>query len=298
MSEETASVSVVIPVYNCTERFEGAIRSALDQVPGPLEVIVVDDASTDLIDPAALTAIDPRVRVIRHETNRGGAAARNTGIDAAQGELVAFLDADDRWLPDKLKLQLSQILDRKLENVFACGNVSLEGGRRKSVYNSRPPYEGEDISRYFLIHGCTFQTSTLMLPTKLAQSVRFDDRLRRHQDWDFTFRLVKNGARYLYFHEPLAAYWDAPDPSRVSMQKAIEPALLWLSLAGDTMAPDAAAAFYFRTTFKRHLAQQPLAALLRAIESLSDPRAASWALSRAARLLRGEGGGSLRGHAS
>jgi hypothetical protein len=135
-----------------------------------------------------------------------------------------------------------------------------------------------------------------MLPTKLAQSVRFDDRLRRHQDWDFTLRLLKNGARYLYCHEPLAAYWDAPNPNRVSMQKAIEPALFWLRIAGDTMAPDAAAAFYFRTTFRRHLAQRPLAALLRAIGSLSDPRAASWALGRAARLLR-RYRGSLPAHA-
>lgn len=297
MSQETASVSVVIPVYNCTERLEGAIRSALNQVPGPLEIIVVDDASIDPIDPAALAAVDPRVRVIRHEINRGGGAARNTGIDAARGEFIAFLDADDRWLPDKLKLQLSQIWERKLENVFACGNVSLEGGTRKNIYNSRPPYEGEDISRYFLIHDCTFQTSTLLLPTKLAQSVRFNDRLRRHQDWDFTFRLIKNGAGYLYCHKPLAAYWDGPNPNRVSLQKAIEPALFWLSIAGDSVAPDAAAAFYFRTTFRRHLAQRPLAALLMAIKtSLSDPRAASWALRHAAIVVR-RYGGSFPAHA-
>src|SRR6266536_6439533 len=103
MSQETASVSVVVPVYNCVDRVQGAIRSALDQAPRPLEIIVVDDASTDSIDGAALAAIDPCIRVIRHEVNRGGGAARNTGIDAARGELIAFLDADDRWLPGKLK---------------------------------------------------------------------------------------------------------------------------------------------------------------------------------------------------
>ncbi|MCP3460035.1 glycosyltransferase family 2 protein [Bradyrhizobium sp. CCGUVB23] len=155
MSEETASVSVVIPIYNCTERIEGAIRSALDQAPRPLEIIVVDDASTDSFDRDAIAAIDPRIRVIRHETNRGGGAARNTGIDAARGELIAFLDSDDRWLPDKLKLQLSQTWERRFESVFACGNARLEAGTKKNIFNSRPPHEGEDISRYFLIHDCT-----------------------------------------------------------------------------------------------------------------------------------------------
>lgn len=287
LSQETTSVSVVIPVYNCAERVEGAIRSALAQVPQPLEIIVVDDASTDSIDGASLTAIDPRIRFIRHDINRGGGAARNTGIDAARGELIAFLDADDRWLPGKLELQLSQLWERRLENVFACGNARLEAGTRKTIFNSRPPHEGEDISRYFLIHDCTFQTSTLVVPAKLAQSVRFNERLRRHQDWDFTFRLIKNGARYLYCHEPLVAYWDHYDPNRVSLQKTIEPALFWLSVARDIVAPDAAAAFYFRTTFRRHLAQRPLAALLMAIRmAFSDPRAASWALRHAAMFLR------------
>jgi glycosyltransferase involved in cell wall biosynthesis len=99
MFQEMAQVSVVIPLYNCADRIEGAIRSALDQTARPLEIIVVDDASTDPVDIDALTAIDPCVRVIRHEVNRGGGVARNTGIDAARGDLVAFLDADDRWLP-------------------------------------------------------------------------------------------------------------------------------------------------------------------------------------------------------
>jgi glycosyltransferase involved in cell wall biosynthesis len=282
MSDEARSISVVIPLYNCVDRIEGAILSALNQVPEPVEIIVVDDASTDQIDAAALTAIDPRVRVIRHEVNRGGGVARNTGIDAANGQLIAFLDADDRWLPGKLERQLSQIWDLRFENVFACANVRLEGpSPKKVIYNSRPPYEGEDISRYFLIHDCTFQTSTLVVPAKLAKSVRFDDRLRRHQDWDFIFRLIRNGARYLYCDEPLAVYWDGDNPKRVSTQKSIEPALFWLSVTGDSVAPDAAAVFYFRTTFRRHFAQQPLAAFLTAVRmGLSDQRALAWVLRK------------------
>lgn len=282
MSEETKSVSVVIPLYNCPDRIEGAIRSALEQDPKPIEIIVVDDASTDPIDATTLTALDPCIQIIRHETNQGGGGARNTGIDAARGELVAFLDADDRWLPGKLKLQVSQIAVRGADNVFACANVRLEGPRpKKRIYNSRPPFEGEDISRYFLIHDCTFQTSTLVVPAKLAKSIRFDHRLRRHQDWDFIFRLLKDGAHYLYCHEPLAIYWDGSNATRVSTQKSIEPALFWLSVAGNTMAPDAAAVFYFRTTFRRHFKQRPIPALLKAVRmGLRDPQSLRWLLKR------------------
>jgi glycosyltransferase involved in cell wall biosynthesis len=287
MSDEVAPVSVVIPMYNCRDRVEGAIRSALDQTPRPMEVIVVDDASTDAIDPAIIAGIDPSVRLIRHEANRGGGAARNTGIDAARGELIAFLDADDRWLPGKLKRQLGQIWDRRFEKIFACANVRLDaGGPKGRLYNSRPPFQNEDISRYFLIYGCTFQTSTLFMPTALAKSVRFDDRLRRHQDWDFILRLIKNGAQYLYVHEPLAAYWDGSDPNRVSKQKSIEPALFWLKVAGNTIAPDAATAFYFRTSFLQHVAENPFAAFYQALRLvLSDRRSAAWVLAKMPRFM-------------
>jgi glycosyltransferase involved in cell wall biosynthesis len=281
MSQKAMSVSVVIPVYNCPDRIEGAVRSALDQTPRPLEIIVVDDASTDPIGAAALAAIDPCVRIIRHEVNRGGAVARNTGIDAARGELVALLDADDRWLPGKLERQVSQLRGRP-DNVFACANIAIDRGRsEQKLYNSRPPREGEDISRYFLVHFCTFQTSTLVIPAKLAKSVRFDERLRRHQDWDFIFRLIRSGASFEYCHEPLVTYWDGSELNRVSQQKSIEPALVWLDIAKGLVAPDAAAAFYFRTTFRRHLAERPLAAFLMALRmGLGDRRSIAWVLKR------------------
>jgi glycosyltransferase involved in cell wall biosynthesis len=282
-------VSVVIPTYNRSDRLEGAIRSALDQEPKPHEIIVVDDGSTDGTDRIQLTSIDPCIRVIRHESNRGGGAARNTGIDAARGKWIAFLDADDLWLPGKLALQLAQINKAGEEKVFACGNVVFEGRIYDGqLYNSRPPYNGEDISRYFLLHGCTFQTSTLLVPSDLAREVRFDERLRRHQDWDFSLRLLKYGAHFVYSHQALAKYWDEADPNRVSKQSSIEPALFWIRSARELIAPDAAAAFYFRTTFRQHVVQQPTAALVTAVKlTFQSPGAACWALKKLATLLVG-----------
>ena len=102
-------ISVVIPAYNATPTLAETLRSALRQTHAELEVIVVDDGSKDGTRARAesFAAEDPRVRVIS-KANAGVAAARNTGIDAARGDFIAPLDADDLWHPDKLRLQLER----------------------------------------------------------------------------------------------------------------------------------------------------------------------------------------------
>src|SRR3954470_1810603 len=100
------TVSVIIPTYNYARYLPQAIDSALGQTHAPLEVIVVDDGSTD-DTPRVLEAYASRIRVIR-QANQGAGAARNAGIAAARGEYVAFLDSDDLWRRDKLELQLAR----------------------------------------------------------------------------------------------------------------------------------------------------------------------------------------------
>lgn len=103
---DKSSVSVIIPCYNGAPYLRETLESALAQTHTPLEVIVVDDGSTD--DSAAIAeSFGPPVRVIRQE-NQGESVARNRGIDEARGEWIALLDADDLWKPRKLELQLSK----------------------------------------------------------------------------------------------------------------------------------------------------------------------------------------------
>lgn len=99
------TVSVIIPVRNGKDYIHEALRSVLDQSLGDLEIVVVDDGSTDF-DYTSLQAMDPRVRVIRLE-GRGVSFARNTGMAMARGRLLAFLDADDVWCPGKLAAQVA-----------------------------------------------------------------------------------------------------------------------------------------------------------------------------------------------
>ena len=126
------SISVVIPSFNRGYCIKPCIESVLLQSFHDLEVVVVDDASKDDTRHQVMSIDDPRVRYIAHEVNRGGAAARNTGIQASQCELVAFLDSDDRWAPEKLEKQL-QILSEKVRSM----DLSMPGVYRRILPGKR-----------------------------------------------------------------------------------------------------------------------------------------------------------------
>ena len=256
------SVSVIIPSYNRKDTLTRAIRSVLSQSLPPLEIIVVDDGSTDETNEVDFRGIDPRIRVIRHPTNRGGGAARNTGIDAAQGDWIAFLDSDDVWLERKLECQFGALQHGSADKPLVTCNVLRTFEDRPAVlYNPAPPGEGS-LSEYFLVEGGTLQTSTLLLPTRLARETRFDQQLARHQDWDFVLRLVRAGAQVNYIDEALVIY-DANDYAhKISAQKSIEPTVQWLRLSGPLIAPKLRHAYYLSRCFHQHLRERPLNAAL------------------------------------
>ncbi|WP_189492514.1 glycosyltransferase [Streptomyces antnestii] len=121
---------MIIPLYNTEKYIEACIASVLSQTHRELEVIVVDDGSTDGGAAIAESIADKRVRVDRGP-NRGGAGARNRGLALAKGEIVAFLDADDLWYPDKLSEQISVLRsDRDVVAVGAVFHYLSEDGRR------------------------------------------------------------------------------------------------------------------------------------------------------------------------
>ena len=107
MTEEHPLVSVIIPVHNGARYLRAALESVFAQTYRPFEVIVVDDGSTD--DSDVIAQSFPDVLYI-HQANQGVATARNNGLEAARGEFFAFLDQDDLWTPEKLKLQIAHLL--------------------------------------------------------------------------------------------------------------------------------------------------------------------------------------------
>lgn len=197
MAGAGTTISVVIPCYNAEEYLRETLGSVVSQTHAPVEVLVVNDGSTD--DSAEIAgSYGPPVRVI-HQDNRGESVARNRGIDEARGEWVAFIDADDIWKPRKLELQCAAIEDDVVcvhTNVFKFGTRS--GGRDLSSI----PRE----NRYEL--GTVAACSTLFISSLLVRrtaSPRFPEWTQYTEDLIYQLELVQQG-RVRLVPEPLTGY--------------------------------------------------------------------------------------------
>ena len=199
------SISVVIPAYNRAETISLAVGSVLRQTIGDIEVIVVDDASSDGTVAAIEAVGDARLRVIRHERNVGGAAARNTGIRAAAGDWVAFQDSDDEWLPMKLERQLAALARFGEDAVGVYCGMIIFGQPEQSSFDPaavrywpnpriRPvSFEG-DLYRTLLLSGSLISTQTFMgRRATLLEIGGFDESLKALQDWDCFLRFSRLG---------------------------------------------------------------------------------------------------------
>lgn len=179
-------VSVIIPAYNAEAFLADAIDSVLSQTYRNLEVIVVDDCSTDgTADVAA--RYGGAVTCVRHPVNMGPAAARNTGIERSRGELIGFNDADDLWEPDLLAKQVPLLLSAE-DIVLVYGATEfhhLESGD-KHLYAYMPIRDAVDV-----IERQTITTSIALLKrSALDRAGLFDDALPIGEDWDFFVRMA------------------------------------------------------------------------------------------------------------
>ena len=125
----TPSISVVIPAFNAAEFLPAALDSVLRQTQSPLEILVIDDGSTD--ETGRLAASMGGVRCI-HQPNFGVAVARNRGIEEAKGQFVAFLDSDDAWAPDKLAIQ--GVLVRADQFAYSARKIGRASCRERVCY--------------------------------------------------------------------------------------------------------------------------------------------------------------------
>lgn len=183
------AVSVVIPSFNRAHCIEACVRSVLAQTFRDLEVIVVDDASKDDTAQRLAAIEDPRVRYLRHETNRGGAAARNTGIQASLAEYVAFLDSDDQWAPEKLERQLRHLEAKGSEYGFSYTWLIGRDPEGREIWRTSKSIDGLAVVE-LLVENCigTF-SSVLARRSALLAVGGLDERMRSCQDWDLFVRL-------------------------------------------------------------------------------------------------------------
>jgi glycosyltransferase involved in cell wall biosynthesis len=192
-------IAVVIPVYRAAFLAD-ALQSVFTQTRPPDEVIVIDDGSPDQAQlQRALAAYASRVTVIA-QPNAGAAAARNAGLRASTADLVAFLDADDRWLPEFLERQLGYLaVHPEIDLVYADALVVGDTPAVGSTFMTMCPSRGEVTLRSLLAQECNVLTSTVVVRRQLVvEAGFFDVALRRGQDFDLWLRLVARGARVGY----------------------------------------------------------------------------------------------------
>jgi cellulose synthase/poly-beta-1,6-N-acetylglucosamine synthase-like glycosyltransferase len=199
-----SDVSVIVPTRNRKDLLSIALRTALDQRDVDLDVIVVDDASTDGTADVVRAVADPRVRVISQSTREGVSAARNRGIAEATGAWIAFLDDDDLWSPDKLTRQLEAATRGPRAWVYG-GDVNVD--RHLRVLTALPPPTPEHVMRSLPRYNPvpTGASNVVVRADALRRVGGFDPGLRRTEDWDLWIRLARLGPPGVV-NAPLVAY--------------------------------------------------------------------------------------------
>lgn len=209
MSKELL-VSTIIPTYNRSRIVVEAIDSILSQTYGNIEIIVVDDGSTD-DTLERLRQYGDRIRVLSQQ-NAGPGIARNRGIAAARGELIAFLDSDDLWLPSKIERQVAQLQTAGKSVPCSLSNIVMRSDKREvtsfDISQLRPDLEEgiwlnvDDVlaSRFVL-----FNQAVVIRRSVLEKIGGFDEGLRFQEDYDLPLRLSLEGP-WAFIREPLVIW--------------------------------------------------------------------------------------------
>ncbi len=206
------SISVIIPSYNRADLLPRTLGSIAAQTLLPSEVVIVDDESQDntpeVVDRLQKEFTNITITYICHEKNRGEAGARNTGIRAASGEYLAFLDSDDEWIPEKLEKQKRFLDEQGLDGVFCEYYQVTDEDYDKAEHIS---YSIDRIApKILMTGGCGYGVGTnLMIKRSATGDNYFDEDLRLFTDLDWVYRVVQH-ATIGILHEPLSYYHKAP----------------------------------------------------------------------------------------
>ena len=206
-SDTVPTVTVIIPAYNAAKYIGEALQSVLDQTFTSHETIVINDGSPDTDEfERELKPYACRIRYIRQD-NRGAAAARNVGIRAAKGELVAFIDADDRWSPSFLEKQIEFLNSTKADLVYSDALLFGDSPLAGRTFMEVQPSRGEVTPESLLSVGVTVLTSAVLARKQPILDVGlFDETIKRGHDFELWLRLAKRGFRFAYQQQVLAEH--------------------------------------------------------------------------------------------
>jgi glycosyltransferase involved in cell wall biosynthesis len=204
-------ISVIIPAYNVAPYIGETLDSVFAQTFADYEVIVINDGSADTEElERELARFIARVNYVKQE-NRGASAARNAGLRSARGEFVAFLDADDLWLPSYLDEQIKFILERNCDLACADAEVFSDRSHKDETYMETlmadaPPTGDVTFNGLLSAEQSLITSGVVVRRERVFEAGLFDEALRNSQDFDLWLRLARNGTRIAYQRRVLLRY--------------------------------------------------------------------------------------------
>ncbi|MCC5656998.1 glycosyltransferase [Nostoc sp. XA010] len=266
-------VSVIIPAYNTEAYLAKAIESVLEQTLTDIEVIIVDDASSDKTVEVAKSFTDPRLKVIVNQQNLGAAAARNRALRAAQGEWIAVLDSDDWYAPERLS-KLVSLANEKNADMIADDLYLINDGET-SPWSTLIQESEQSIDKIFQIDIVYFvETDVYGQPGLhlgiskplfkreflVKHGIEYDDAIRMGQDFWIDMKCLIKGARF--FLEPKPYYYYRSRPGSLVHKSQLSRLNQYLNASNSFMQQEVVkknpalmrAMYYNNSVYKKHLA--------------------------------------------
>ena len=201
-SSESALVSIVIPIHNGAKWIGETLLSILNQSYRKIEILLIDDASTDDLDSVLVAFDDPRLRVEHLLVNSGVSAARNLGIHMASGEFIAFCDADDISMEQRIEMQVKKLQNNPELDFCGTAFTCFDGINEILVLH---PEENTEIHRALMVGNC-FGLSTVLAKAALLKANHFNENLSLAEDYDLWTRLAIRKTNFTNIKESLVRY--------------------------------------------------------------------------------------------
>ena len=207
------NLSVIVPTRDRGALLSRCLESIGEQTIRPRELIIVDDSSAEDCRPVVPRDLLDIATVIRLPKPTNAANARNVGIDAATGDIFAFVDSDDYWLSSHLEVACRALMEQQVDFLF--GNFhAISESRSRWPAKIRTPVVPVNTAAYLTEQSGTIRTSTFVGRSAFIRSVKFDSKLAKHQDWDFSLRAGRRGR--VGFNQTATVYIDHAPSCRMS----------------------------------------------------------------------------------
>ena len=213
-------ISIIIPTYNRSHTLIPSVDSVLHQTYKNIELIIIDDCSTDDTESVVKSIGDSRIIYFKLNKNSGACVARNKGIELAKGEYIAFNDSDDIWLPEKLEKQLKFLDEQKADVTTCMMNVYDENNQLMYIFPESKQIKNEQLSQDSLLeYNCT-STQLLFGKAECFKNNPFDSSMPRFQDWEECLRLSEK-YNFVFQNEILVNTFQQKDSITKNPQKGL-----------------------------------------------------------------------------